>query len=926
MKKICVLFYFLFFSFLLTAQTDLSGIINDYTVVTNILGDECESKVTVNDASAFLIGDQVVIIQMQGAQIDESNSASFGDVNTINGAGLYEINEIDSIIGNDVYLKYQLENTYEVLGKVQLIRMPVYDNAEVVDTLTANAWDGNTGGVLAFQVDGQLLMNEVIDVSGLGFRGGIAQTAASNNCTWLVQQNDFFYELSNWRGSAKGEGIAAYILNKEAGKGSQANGGGGGNDHNAGGGGGANITSAGKGGDNDEPSTFGCKGFHPGVGGKGISMNSGRLFLGGGGGAGHENNNAATDGGNGGGIVIIKVNEFIPAGFSILANGITPPDGFGDGGGGGGAGGTIVFETQSIASTIHFESNGGDGGLVSNVNAARCFGPGGGGSGGRIITNLTTGDPFMTSQNGGLAGMSVNSTSCADGTNGATDGMEGVLESTNDFIVQASSDFLFPLAGFSFSINGGMVDFLNLSTNANTTNWDFGDTATDNANDPSHTYTQSGTYDVELIVSNDCGADTLVQQITISLATAPSAAFTQDIENGCSPLTVNFTDVSTGTVDTYQWTFNGGTPASSSLQNPAIVYNTPGVYDVELMISGPGGMDVIVLEDAVEVFPDPVANFNFAINGGTVDFLNLSTDANTSNWDFGDTATDNTNDPSHTYSQSGTYDVELIVTNDCGADTLIQQVMVTVQSPLTAAFTLDDGNGCAPWLVSFMDNSIGMVDSYFWTFDGGNPATSTDPNPQVVYNDEGLYDVQLEISGPQGMDVILMEDLIEIAPAVIADFGYNANDAEISFINNSTNATMYEWDFGDGSPLSNDENPVHVFMNPGTYEVTLSASSADCASVIMETIFVDFVDVEDIGADASVKIYPNPGHDFITIETAIDANLPLQLFSLDGKEFPTFRASFNHRKILNISELPASVYLLKLTNEDVVKYFKVSKF
>ncbi|MFT5167968.1 MAG: PKD repeat protein, partial [Saprospiraceae bacterium] len=243
----------------------------------------------------------------------------------------------------------------------------------------------------------------------------------------------------------------------------------------------------------------------------------------------------------------------------------------------------------------------------------------------------------------------------------------------------------------------------------------------------------------------------------------------------------------------------------------------------------------------------------------------------------------------------------------------------------TAAFTLDDGNGCAPWLVNFSDQSTGTVNFFFWTFEGGIPATSTDPNPQVLYTTPGIFDVQLEISGPSGDDVILMDNLIEIAPKVIASFSYSINDNEVSFTNTSSNATAYQWDFGDGTPISTAENPVHEYAVPGAYEVTFVATSVFCATVISETIFVNFVDVEDIERDYFINIYPNPSHDFLSIETDINTHLQLQVFSINGKEMISLSREFSNRLDIDIRSIPAGVYVLKLGSEGDFRYFKMIK-
>jgi PKD repeat protein len=757
-----VFFFLMFFYVALFGQTEISGVINNYTEVIAIDGN-CSSQITVDDASLYQVDEKVIIIQMQGAEIDESNTGSFGNVTMMNSAGFYEINEIDSIDGQNVFMKYQLVNAYDIEGKVQMISMPVYNNAEIVSTLTASAWDGNKGGVLALEVEGQLFMNAPIDVSGLGFRGGIAQTASSNNCTWLAQQENYFYEISNWRGAPKGEGIAEIILDKESGRGAQANGGGGANDHNSGGGGGANVTFGGKGGDNEEPSTFGCKGYNPGRGGKGIIDPENRLFLGGGGGAGHENNELGTDGGNGGGIVILITNEFYPQGNSIQAHGITPEDGGGDGAGGGGGGGTILLDVQTIGSMVSLSSKGGNGGLINNNNADRSHGPGGGGSGGRIITNLVAGDPFIVELDGGEAGMSINSACCSDSNNGGQNGEDGELEALGTIVV-ANEDFLLPLADFTFLANGGLVDFTNLSMNANDYQWDFGDNVIDNTTDPTHSYSQSGTYEIQLIAISPCGSDTITQQITVEVPSAPSAAF-----------------------------------------------------------------------------------------------------------------------------------------------------------------SFDDGNACAPWLVNFSNESIGSIDNYLWTFEGGDPATSTDPNPQVLYMTPGIYDVQLEIFGSLGSDMVLIENLIEIVPQAMASFDFNLNGNEATFFNASSNTTEYQWDFGDGSPISTVENPVHEYVLPGAYEVTLVSSSLYCASIVTETIFLDFVNVDDIDKGNILKVFPNPAKDLLMVETNWDGSSQLKVYTLDGKEVTALSSEFSKTIALDIQNLVAGIYVLTVVNGATYSMYRFAK-
>ena len=379
---------FLLFSPLLCAQSDISGIINDYAHVFEI--DTCLGSLRLEDISAFQTGDRVLLIQMKGATILESDNADFGTLTDLGMAGVYEKGTITAIAGNEVLLENNILFEYDLGGNVQLVRIPQYQDARVVDTIKGLPWNGQTGGIIALEVLGQLEFadNAVIDATGIGFRGGTSLTNLPNDCSWFNQQNDYYYDLNSWRGAEKGEGIADYINGKEAGKGPQANGGGGGNDHNSGGGGGAHLAQGGAGGKNEEPSTFGCKGNHPGLGGKPIDVLPGeRVFMGGGGGAGHSNNNVGTDGGRGGGIILITAdriaNNLGQVSFLSL-QGASPELTKGDGAGGGGAGGTLLIEanTIDIQGEMIIDAQGGDGGRIDNQSQARCHGPGGGGSGG----------------------------------------------------------------------------------------------------------------------------------------------------------------------------------------------------------------------------------------------------------------------------------------------------------------------------------------------------------------------------------------------------------------------------------------------------------------------------------------------------------------------------------------------------------------
>ncbi len=422
---------FFVFSHISAAQEDVSGIVNQYTQVIDFEG--CEASLEVLDATGFSEGMSVLLIQMKGATVNTTNTSTFGMVEATNSAGLYERNEILAIDGNNITLQYTLENEYDTNGSLQLISIPSYENAVINNTLTAQAWNGTTGGVLVLEATNELTINNVVDVSSRGFRGGQGATTTTDSCSSVTFGGfiaGYTTDLDNWRGAQKGEGIADYIQDKESGRAALANGGGGGNDHKSGGGGGGHHAEGGQGGILDAIGA--CNGVYPGIGGNRLLNESTRLFLGGGGGGGHGNQGNATDGGNGGGIVIFFANRLSGNGI-IRARGQSASDAIGEGAGGGGAGGSILLFTNEIVGTISLDTSGGNGGNTDGEGQAACYGPGGGGAGGRIYSsNGNNLSPIVT---GGQAGVVTNSLvgSCNGTSNDATNGFPGSISLYDNF-------------------------------------------------------------------------------------------------------------------------------------------------------------------------------------------------------------------------------------------------------------------------------------------------------------------------------------------------------------------------------------------------------------------------------------------------------------------------------------------------------------
>lgn len=485
---------------------NLTGVINTYYPGTATAGAGTTS-ITLGTATgsgtAIAAGDLVLIMQMQDAAINTSNNSQYGDgvsgsgSTNLNNAGVYEyataVNGVPTSGGTltvtaagpsgGLLYTYTAAAASSSQGArtFQVIRVPNYSTATLTSGLTASAWNGSTGGVLAVNVSGTLTLGGAnISVNGLGFRGAaplfLSGASAAANTDYLftapASYNTTTLTATAGAHGSKGEGIAGtpewvenvttvsgagvvtagtvsstgqsyaegYPLGSMA-RGAPGNAGGGGTDglpasnsQNSGGGGGANAGAGGQGG-NSWSSDLSVGG----LGGTAFPASSSRVVMGGGGGAGASNNNndsnsfAWASGAPGGGIVMIRAAT-ITGNVRITANGDGAYNTTGrDGGGGGGAGGSIVFLWTTVSGgtpAVTLAANGGRGGdtwdngtpnFPGYSNTDR-HGPGGGGGGGALLYT-GTGATVTGSVSGGASGITLSNNSA---NYGATGGASGV--------------------------------------------------------------------------------------------------------------------------------------------------------------------------------------------------------------------------------------------------------------------------------------------------------------------------------------------------------------------------------------------------------------------------------------------------------------------------------------------------------------------
>jgi PKD repeat protein len=420
-----------------------------------------------------------------------------------------------------------------------------------------------------------------------------------------------------------------------------------------------------------------------------------------------------------------------------------------------------------------------------------------------------------------------------------------------------------PTADFKADVTNGTVplsvNFTDQSTGSiSSYSWDFDNDGTVDSTEqnPIHIYNAAGNYTVNLTVSNADGSDSEVKTdyivVSESLPGAPVADFAATPTSGTAPLTVNFTDQSTGNISSYSWDFDNDGTVDSTEQNPVHIYNAAGNYTVNLTVSNADGSDSEVKTDYIvvsEPLPEaPVANFTAIPTSGTapftVNFTDQSTGAVSSYaWDFNNDGNVDSSEqnPSYTYSTAGTYTVNLTVIGPGGSDSEVKTgyIKVTGSSPgkPVATFSASPASGKTPLTVAFTDKSSNMPTKWKWSF--GDGASSTIQNPKHKYSAAGKYTVTLTVTNAKGSNTVTETDYIKVIAKPVANFTSSITSGKaplnVVFTDTSTGTPSgWSWDFGDGSK-SFVQNPTHKYSKAGTYTVSLTVKNAAGSNTVTKT-------------------------------------------------------------------------------------------
>ncbi|MCF6352996.1 MAG: PKD domain-containing protein [Cyclobacteriaceae bacterium] len=390
-----------------------------------------------------------------------------------------------------------------------------------------------------------------------------------------------------------------------------------------------------------------------------------------------------------------------------------------------------------------------------------------------------------------------------------------------------------PTTAFSFNntCNGATTTFTDASTGNNLTtwNWDFGDGNFSTNQNPTHSYANAGKYVVSLTVGNNLGCTT-TKVDTVYSHSIPVVNFTNDLP--CSTSPIQFTDqslVDNANMVAWEWDFGDG--IISTEQHPSHLYNQTGNFTVNLKAYSQFGC-FSTTQNIISVAQGPQVDFEWdkACEGEASTFTDLTNSFGIAiiNWTWiidGNLFT--SQNPTYTFSNSGTYTVQLTVTgvNLC-AQTLTQDIIVEV--PPVVQFGYNEG--CGSTGTTFYDTTTPSSDAVIareWRVDGAVFSTDSVAATSLA---PGNYNITLSVITSAGCEETTTTP-VSLIGSPFANFEmpttFGAAPLKIDFTNLSTGGNTYFWSFGDAdNTTSTEQHPTFTFNKIGQYTVTLRTSSS----------------------------------------------------------------------------------------------------
>lgn len=408
-------------------------------------------------------------------------------------------------------------------------------------------------------------------------------------------------------------------------------------------------------------------------------------------------------------------------------------------------------------------------------------------------------------------------------------------------IVNSGLTYQLPVSDFTYTYSNGAYQFTDKSIGSPSSYlWNFGDGTTNTSPNPTHKYASPGYYVVTLTVSNPYGANSNFDVVKGTDSSTPSvnlptANFGTNVTSGKAPLAVKFTDSSTNTTS-WRWDFGDG--GTSTGQNPVHIYSSAGTYIVTLTASNTNGTSsksaTITVSANLNI---PVANFSMNVSSGnvplTVQFTDSSKGVVSSRlWNFGDGNTSTSQNPIHTYSNTGTYNVNLTVSNANGSSSKLGMVYAVSSY---YAYIANSGSNTVSVINTVANKVIANVSV------GARPfgtAVSTDGSRVYVTNNNGRAVTVINTATNTAVATVIVgygPYGIAINRAGTKVYVANGGDNTVSVIDTATNnviATLSVGSYPAGIAITPDGTKVYVTNYESNSVSVIDATTNAVASTI----------------------------------------------------------------------------------------------
>ncbi len=365
--------------------------------------------------------------------------------------------------------------------------------------------------------------------------------------------------------------------------------------------------------------------------------------------------------------------------------------------------------------------------------------------------------------------------------------------------------------------------------------------------EPSFALDAPGTYTIELTVCGPGGCNTLTQSAYITIYESPDVLYSASTYSGCPPLTVNFSDLTTypgGAPVSRFWVIEGA-PLLPTTANISYTFNSPGWYDVLLLIEDENGCSAFY-QDSIHILAPPVVSISATTTSACNPPLNTVFSSTVSGvgpfnylWSFGDGTTSTAASPAKTYTATGSYTVSLTVTDAQGCQTT-QTVPGMIQIfPADVQFSTVSATACTGQPFVFTNTSTPSSGTWVWNFGDGSPL-SPFFSPTHTYTTPGVYSVTLLGTFGTGCSGTF-NATVTVQDPPTGDFTSTiAQDCQIPStvgFNSTAGPTVvtYLWEFGDGA-TSTAANPTHTYTTYGNFTVSLTLTDASGCSVTITKV------------------------------------------------------------------------------------------